>query len=253
MTNVHLIIPDPHAHSDFNNDRADWIGRLILDLKPTTVVNLGDMWDFPSMAGYDKGKKSFWGRTFKKDIDAGLEFDERLWAPIRKAKKKRPYSIFMEGNHENRLKKAIDLQPELEGTISFKDLQLDNNYDEVYEYSGATPGIAEVDGVFYAHYFCSGVMGRSISGEHPAYSLISKQYSSCTCGHIHTTDYAVRTDPKGRRVHGLVAGVAQDYDSPWAGEINKLWWRGVIIKREVHNGTYNPQWVSLDELKKAYS
>jgi len=253
LSEIHLVIPDPHGHPDHSNERADWIGKLILDLKPTRVINLGDMWDFPSMSGYDKGKKSFWGKTFKKDIDAGLEFDERLWAPIRKAKKKRPYAVFLEGNHEHRLKRAIDLQPELEGTIDFSDLQLDYNYDEVVEYAGQTPGVIEIDGIFYAHYFCSGVMGRPVSGEHPAYSLIAKQFSSCTQGHIHTTDYAVRTDPNGRRLHGLVAGVAQDFESDWAGEINKLWWRGVIIKKEVHDGTYDPQWVSLDSLRKEYA
>lgn len=252
MSKVHLVIPDPHSHPDFNNDRADWIGKLILDLKPDVVINLGDMFDMHSMAGYDKGKKSFWGRTFKKDIDAGLDFDERLWDPIRKAKKKRPYGIFLEGNHENRLKKAISLQPELEGTIGFNDFGLDRNYDEVVEYTGTTPGVIEVDGVHYAHFMVSGVMGRPIGGEHPAYSLISKQFVSCTVGHIHTTDYAVRTAPNGRRIQGLVAGVAQDFESPWAGEVNALWWRGVIIKREVSNGEYSPQWVSLNELKKEY-
>jgi predicted MPP superfamily phosphohydrolase len=45
MGKTHLIIPDPHAHPDFNNDRAVWLGELIKDLKPDVVVNLGDMWD----------------------------------------------------------------------------------------------------------------------------------------------------------------------------------------------------------------
>jgi hypothetical protein len=252
LSEIHLVIPDPHAHPDHGNERADHIGQLIVDLKPTKVINLGDMWDLSSMAGYDKGKKSFWGRTFRKDIDAGLDFDERLWAPIRKAKKKRPYAVFLEGNHEFRLKRAIELQPELEGTIGFNDFDLNRNYDEVVEYAGGTPGVTEVDGINYAHYFVSGVMGRAIGGEHPAYSLISKQFVSCTCGHIHTTDYAVRTDPRGRRLQGLVAGVGQDYTSGWAGNINSLWWRGVIIKREVANGTYSPQWVTLAELKRIY-
>lgn len=249
---VHLVLPDLHAHPDHNNDRADWMGKLILDLKPDVVINIGDMFDMPSMAEYDKGKKSFWGRTYKKDINAGLDFDERLWDPVRRAKKKRPYAIFNEGNHEFRLKKAINLQPELEGTISFKDFDLDRNYDEVIEYAGNTPGIVEVDGIHYAHYFVSGVMGRPVGGEHPAYSLLTKEFVSCTCGHIHTTDYAVRTTVGGKRIMGLVAGVGQDYDSGWAGEVNKLWWRGVIIKRNVQDGSYDPEWVSMDRLKREY-
>lgn len=249
---IHLVIPDPHAAPGHDNERADHIGQLIVDLKPDVVVNLGDMFSMDSMSGYDKGRKSFWGRTFKADIEAGLDFDERLWAPIRKAKKKLPYAVFCEGNHEFRLKRAIDLQPELEGTIGFENFDLDRNYDEVVQYTGNTPGTTKVDGINYAHFFISGVMGRPISGEHPAYSLLTKEFESCTCGHIHITDYAIRTTVGGKRIQGLVAGVAQDYEASYAGEVNKLWWRGVIIKREVEDGVYDPEWVSLKRLKEIY-
>jgi hypothetical protein len=253
MSKIHLIIPDSHAHPEHNNDRADWLGKLIVDLKPDVVVNLGDMFDLPSFSGYDKGKARFHGRAYRKDLDAGLEFDDRLWAPIRKAKKRKPLSIFCEGNHEERMKRALDHQPELEGTIGFKDFQLDKNYNEIVEYKGQTPGTIEVDGITYAHYFITGVSGRNVSGEHPAYSLLTKQFQSATCGHIHTFDYSIRTDAKGRRLHGLVAGVYQDYESDWAGDINKLWSRGIVIKRNVEKGNYDLQWVSLEALKAEYN
>jgi len=250
---THLVLPDPHAHPDHNNKRADWVGRLILDLKPDVVVNIGDMWDLPSMSAFDKGKASFFGRNYRKDLDAGLEFDERMWAPVRKAKKRKPYSVFLEGNHEFRLKRVLEQQPELSGMVSFSDFDLERNYNDVIEYSGNTPGIIEIDGVNYAHFFTSGVMGRPIGGEHPAYSLLTKQYTSCTCGHIHVADWATRTGPSGNRINGLVAGVYQDYDSGWAGEVNKLWWRGLAICRNVHEGNYDLEMVSINTLRKEYS
>lgn len=253
MSRVHLVIPDCHAHPDHNNDRADWAGRLILDLRPDVVINLGDMWDLSSMSSYDKGRKSTFGRTFERDINAGLEFDERLWAPIRRAKKKRPRAVFIEGNHEFRLKRAIDLQPELEGLLSFNNFDLNRNYHDIVEYEGNTPGTIEIDGITYCHFSISGVMGRPIGGEHPAYSLLTKQFKSVTCGHIHVFDHSTRTDARGNRIHGCVAGVFQDYNSDWAGEINRLWSRGLVIKREVENGNYNIQWVSIDQLRKEYS
>jgi len=253
MGKTHLIIPDPHAHPEHHNKRADLLSKLIVDLRPDKVINLGDMWDLPSLSSYDKGKKSFNGRSYRKDLDAGLDFDDRIWHGIRKAKKKKPTSYFFEGNHEYRLKRALDIQyQELDGLMGFKDFDLDRNYNEVIEYNGGTPGIRKIDGVNYAHFFVSGVMGRPIGGEHPAYSLLTKQYTSCTCGHIHITDYSTRTNPEGKRINGLVAGVFQDYDTGWAGEVNKLWWRGVIIKTNVEDGNYNPRWVSIDELEKIY-
>lgn len=249
---THLIVPDPHAHPDHHNDRADWLGKLIMDVKPDVIINIGDMFDLPSMSSYDKGKASFHGNTYRRDLDAGLEFDERMWAPIRKAKKRRPYSVFFEGNHEYRMKRALEVSPELNGIIGFKDFGLDRNYNDVVEYTGFTPGVRNIDDINYAHFFTSGVMGRPIGGEHPAYSLLTKQYSSCTCGHIHVADFATRTDPYGNRINGLVAGVFQDYDSSWAGEVNKLWYRGLVVKRNVGGGNYDPQFISMDALKKEY-
>lgn len=253
MGKTHLVIPDIHAHPDYSNKRADYLARLILDIRPDVVINLGDQWDFSSLSGYDKGKRSFVGRSYSTDLSSGLEFSERLWSPVKKSKKKLPYRIFLEGNHEHRIEKALDLSPEMVGTVDFKDLDLDHWYDEVVKYDGSTPGIVEVDGISYAHYFISGVLGRPVSGEHPAYSLAAKLGSSCTAGHLHTLDYNIRTIVDGRKQQNLIAGCFFDYDSPWAGKANNLYWRGVVLKREVENGMYDPEFISLAQLEKIYA
>jgi len=252
MSRSHLVIPDAHAHPDFDNDRFDWLSSLVRDLRPDVVVNLGDGADMPSLCGYDKGKKSFHGRTYRKDIDAFLESQDRLWSPLRRSKKKLPFSVYLIGNHEERIGRALELQSELEGTISYGDLELPRWYDQVVGYDGGSPGIVSIDGVDYAHYFISGVMGRAIGGEHPAYSLVTKRLRSSTCGHVHTADYCIRTDGAKRKVMGCVAGVYQDYRAGWAGGANDLWWRGVIYKTHVEDGTYNIRFISLDEIKKEY-
>ena len=64
MSKTHLIIPDSHAHPDYKNDRYDWLGKLILDLKPDVLVNIGDTADMASLSAYDKGKASFHGRNY---------------------------------------------------------------------------------------------------------------------------------------------------------------------------------------------
>lgn len=255
MSKVHLIVPDQHAHPDFNNRRADWLGQLIKDVKPDVVVNMGDAADLSSLSSYDRGKASFHGRNYTKDIESHLDFQERMWAPMKQSKKKQPYRVVLEGNHEHRIKRAIDLDPQLEGErfgLSFRNLDFDSYYHEVVEYNGQTPGIYELDGIYYAHYFISGLMGRPIGGEHHAYSLLSKNYKSCTAAHSHTIDFSVRSDPSGRKLMGLVAGVYQDYESTWAGHVNDLWWSGVVIKRNVDNGSYDPEFISMDALRKAY-
>lgn len=252
MSRVHLVIPDSHAHPNYHNDRADWLSRLIIDLQPDVVVHIGDSADMPSLSAYDKGKKHFEGRRYIDDINAHLDFQERLWAPVKARKKKMPHRVFCIGNHEDRISRAISVSPELDGAISMRDLDLDYYYNEVVPYDGNGPGTIQIDGIHYAHFFPSGVMGRPIGGEHPAYSLIAKQFSSCTAGHLHTMDYAIRTTASGNKLHGLVCGCFIDYWSDWPGVSQDLWWSGVVIKHHVEDGQYDPEFVSMSRLRAEY-
>jgi hypothetical protein len=254
MTDI-LVVPDPHAHPDHNNDRADWLGRFILDRKPDVVVNMGDTFDMPSLSSFDKGKASFHGASYERDIESGLDFLDRLWHPIRRAKRKKPYSVFLEGNHEKRLSKVLEYQPELAGDrfgVSYKNYQLSDYHNEIVYYQGQTPGIYTTEGISFAHYMVSGLMGRPIGGEHHAASLLAKNHCSCVVGHSHTVDWSVRSSPTGKRVMGLVAGVYQDYQSGWAGNVGHLWWRGVVVLRGASEGTYDPEFVSLEALRGEY-
>lgn len=249
---THLVVPDSHAHADFSNDRYDWLGRFIADLKPDVIINIGDNADMASLSTYDKGKRSFQGRNYKDDINAHLDAQERTFSPIKKLKKKLPESYYFIGNHEHRITRAIDLSPELDGAISLNDLALRDYYDEVIDYSGGTPGVKCIDGVTYAHYFVGGIAGRPLGGIHAGYAIATKKFSSATCGHSHLFDTSWHVDLAGRPVIGTVVGCYQDYNNDWAGEVCSLWNRGVVVKRNVCNGGYDLQWISLNTLKKEY-
>src|SRR5665213_2283416 len=127
---TYLIVPDQHAHPEHDNDRADYVGKLIDDLRPDVVVNMGDTFDMPSLSSYDKGKRDFQGRSYANDIASGCEFNDRMWGPLRRKKKRLPRRVFLVGNHEQRIDRALDLSPELVGTIGYRDLDLDRDYDD---------------------------------------------------------------------------------------------------------------------------
>jgi len=248
VAKTHLIIPDSHAHPDFKNDRYTWLGHLINDVKPDVVVDIGDWFDMPSLCLYDKGLKSFEGRRYMKDINAGLDAQDRMFSVIRKQKRKLPRFVRTLGNHEERINKAINRDPILEGTIGLGDLQSRHYGWEEYPFLHPV----EVDGVTYQHYFTSGIMGRPIGGERHAQALILKQLRSCTQGHSHLFDYCVRSDVRGRKIHGCVVGVYQDYHADYAGPANRVWNPGVVIKRGVENGEYDLEHISLKRIKEAY-
>ena len=217
------------------------------------MVHIGDSCDLPSLSSYDKGRKSFQGKTYRQDINAHLEFQDRLWSPVLRRKKKLPRRIFCHGNHEQRINTTINISPELYGTISHNDLGLGEWYDDIVPYSGNTPGTIEVDGILYSHFLSSGISGRPVSGEHSGHALLGKYYSSATVGHSHLFDLCVRTRADGRKILGCTVGCYQDYTNDWAGEIGKLWDRGILIKRNVDQGMYDPQWLSMKAIKDEYA
>lgn len=242
---VHLIVPDSHAHPDFHNKRYDWLGHLINDVKPDVVVDIGDWFDMASLCSYDRGKKSFEGRRYHRDIAAGIEAQDRVLSIVRKQKKKLPRFVRTLGNHENRISKAVEGDPILEGTIGLSDLQSREYGWE--EYPFLVP--AEIDGVHYAHFFTSGVMNRPVPN---AKQLLVKKMRSCTMGHSHLFDHAVEAAVDGTKINALICGVYQDYDADYAGPANKMWSRGVIVKRGVENGQYDLEWISMKRLKQEY-
>jgi len=232
---------------------SDYIASLILDLRPDVVIDNGDGADMGSLCSYDRNTRDFVGRNYKKDVEAANEANDRIWSPVRTSKKKMPRRITTIGNHDYRISRAIDLSPELEGAISYNDLQLDYYYNDIVHYDGSTPGCIEVDGIYYAHYLISGIMGRAIGGEHHAHSIISKQGASCVVGHSHTADFARRSGIDGRTRQGLVTGLASYMKPKFAGSAEKLWWRGVVILHNVDgSGDYDPEFVSLNRLENLY-
>lgn len=252
MSRDHLIIPNPHTHYQYNNKRAEYLGHYIAETKPDVVICLGDLGDMPSLSSYDKGRKSFEGRTYVNDLGAVHDFNDRLWSIVKRRKRKLPRRVILHRNHEQRIERAVELQPELDGIISYKDLGYEDYYDDVVPYVGSTPGIIDIDGIMYSHYLVSGVAGRPIAGEHHAHSLLSKKFTSCTVGHNHTLDFAVRTKPNGKKIYGLVAGCYQDYIPGYAGTAGDLWWSGLVACRGVDDGRYDPEFISINSLKKAY-
>ena len=102
-----LIIPDSHAHPDFNNKRFELLGHLMKDLRPDIVIDLGDSADMVSLCSYEKGTRSFEGRRYKKDIDAYLDAQDKMWHPVKTILNRtwQPKKYRLIGNHEQRIEK----------------------------------------------------------------------------------------------------------------------------------------------------
>ena len=69
----HLVIPDTQVKPDQSIEHLRWAGQYAVDKKPDVIVMIGDHWfDLPSLSSYDVGTRSFEGRRYTNDIEAGV-------------------------------------------------------------------------------------------------------------------------------------------------------------------------------------
>ena len=134
MTKRHLVIPDSHSMPSHNNDRFEWLGKFIFDLKPDVVIDIGDSADMESLCFWDKGKRGYDTRSYLDDIECYQDAMEKLWHPFKRNKKKMPHRIKTRGNHEDRINKAVSSAGVMTGTFCIDDLEEKRWNDEVSEF-----------------------------------------------------------------------------------------------------------------------
>jgi len=256
MTKTAVVLTCAHSDPSLPNDRFDWLGEFLYDVRPDYVVDLGDGADLKSLNSFDtRYPQAIVAQNYESDINHYNDAMERMRRKFRTMKKRRPAFFGFEGNHENRIKKAIANDPRLEGAtygISFSHLQTDVWFDEYHQYNNSAPAIFDYDGVSYAHYIASGNYGTAMSGLHHAYGLVQKRHCSTTVGHSHKRSIFFKDDAHPHPTIGLVAGCFKGGEEGWAGQSNMEWWKGVIVKRNVQNGYYEPEFVSLGRLRDVY-
>jgi len=256
MTKTAVVLTCAHSDPSIPNDRFDWLGEFLYDIRPDYVIDLGDGADLKSLNSFDtRYPQAIVAQNYESDINHYNDAMDRMRRKFRTMKKKRPAFFGFEGNHENRIKKAIANDPRLEGAtygISFSHLQTDVWFDEYHQYNNSAPAIFDYDGVSYAHYIASGNYGTAMSGLHHAYGLVQKRHCSTTVGHSHKRSLFFKDDAHPNPTIGLVAGCFKGGEEGWAGQSNMEWWKGVIVKRNVQDGYYEPEFVSLGRLRDVY-
>lgn len=257
MSKTAVVFTCAHSDPQVDNSRFDLLGKLIYDLKPDYVVDLGDGADMRSLNTYDtRYPKAIVSQSYEKDIEHYNDSQDRLRHLFKKHKRKMPKWYGFEGNHENRIKKAIAHDPRLEGSkygIAFKHLQTDSWFDEYHEYHNSAPALANYDGVLYSHYVSAGNYGSAISGKHHAYTLLSEVGCSVTVGHSHKYSYYYKGNSHPNPTMAHVVGCFKGKEESWAGQANNDWRTGVLIKRNLQHGVYDHEWISLDMLKRLYA
>lgn len=249
-----LVIPDCQVKAGVPLEHLEWAGKAIVDYKPDVVVNMGDFADMPSLSTHDtKGSKYFEGLRYKTDIEVTREAMDKLLAPLRelqakqkrnKEKQYRPRMVMLLGNHENRIDRAVNNNPTLDGLISTKDL----GYERDWEVHGFLHPVF-INGVGFNHYWPVGAMGRPASS--PT-AIISKLHMSCVAGHQQGKQVAYGKRADGQSICAIIAGSYYMHDESYMDQLSNKHWRGLVVLNEVEDGHFDEMFLSIEYLRRKY-
>ena len=252
---THLLIPDCQIRPGVPIDHLTALGNYIIDQKPDVIIQIGDFADMHSLSSYDRGTTKAEGARYQEDIDCTAEAMATLLAPIddynRHAaamhrKRYTPRMILTLGNHEQRIERHANANPLLEGKIGYQDLPYDRW--EVIDFLDTV----EVDGILYSHYFprnASGRITQSYRGAPNARLQVLREMQSCSSGHLQGLDFHVH-QTADHRIYGIIAGSYYQHEEDFLTPQGTAYWRGVVIKHEVHAGEYDAMFVSLRYLRE---
>lgn len=221
----------------------------IINTLPDYVVHIGDHFDFPSLGAYDKGKHSFNGNCYVKDIHAGNQAFYEFWSIIAMGRKDNPdwkcKFNFTNGNHEFRRDKALDTAP-IEFIQLLKDYRPDfTGWDVVAPF--LKPII--INGVHFVHYIANEFSGRAVS---TANAALNKKHQSFVCGHKQALEYAEATTLSGKRIMGLIIGACYFHNEGYKGPQGNSHFRGTAYLRNVLDGQWEMEIRNLKTLERKY-
>lgn len=247
----HLLIPDVQVKPGQSFKHLEWAAKYAVDKQPDVIVQIGDFSDMPSLSGYDKGKLSFEGRRYSKDIDATHAAMGTFMEIVARARQYNPLFVMCLGNHEYRIQRAVESTPELEGSIGLEDLEYEEFGWQVHSFLE----VVILDGVAYSHFFPRAASGRVVqtrNGAPNARAQLIREGRSCTSGHSQGLDIAC-APLQGRLQWGLIAGSYYLHNEDYLGPQGNNHWRGLVLKNGVAKGNYSPIMVDIEYLKKRYT
>lgn len=255
---THLIIPDTQCKKGDPTNHLAALGEYIVQHKPEVIVHLGDHADMPSLSSYDKGKGSAEGKRVLEDIDASIDAMNILLKPLVDYQNTeletkgfisyKPKMVFTLGNHEERIMRHVNNNPELIGFLSYGSLRLKDFGWEVYDY--LEPVV--VNGVTYTHFMANPMTGKPYGGT--ALNILKQVGESFTMGHKQCLDVTTRFLPSsGKQQWGVVIGAFYQHDEGYKGYQGNKHYRGFMVQQNVIDGSYDPLFVSMETLLNEYS
>lgn len=248
----HVVFADAHVAPKQNLERFTALNRLLKDVRPQTLVCLGDIGRFDSINFHDAPgtlRKKL-ANSLAADADSVKEAQHLLFKGLPSAMQ----TILCKGNHEERFDRLMDKVPELEGTLSLNDLcEFDEYWDNVIEYRD----YVSVDDILYTHVPHNG-MGRAVSGAGKCRRGAIESTQSMVFGHGHDLGMATAgslTGGPARRVAISAPAFMEDGNiEPYARGIHTGWTYGLlVISPQGADRVPGIEYITMRDLLKEYA
>lgn len=192
-----LILPDVHL-TDKAPKPYQVVKKFASQFKPDEIVILGDFMDVSSLSGWELDKRRpMEGKRYMKEVDrANKELDD-----LSKLTKKITY---LEGNHEDRVERYLDANPEMEGMLDIpKVLRLTSRGIKWYKYNS----LYRMGHLYFTH--------GCYANKYVARTHLDNFGCNLVVGHIHRPDFAFKTAKMQKEMAcwslGCLCGKSPDY------------------------------------------
>ena len=253
-----LVVGDCHVSTEEDLSRFDYANELIMEKRPDIIVLMGDFVTLNCLSFWDKDKRQrMEGRRYHEEIaNANKALDMMFHGlyeeknRLRKNKKKLyiPDIIYLEGNHEDRLNRYLEVDPIFQGQVGIaQDLRLVEraiswiDYRDYYYYNG----------IGFTHIPHNAV--RPVSGKYHVFKAMDCTIQSVVYGHTHKLETACRHVPGMVHLQQVLScGGYFDEDEEYTNGMLTNYWKGLILLNNYKEGRFDMETYSLGRLRRMY-
>lgn len=223
-----VAIGDVHDDPRLPDDRFEWLGRFVSDVKPDGVIQIGDIATFDSLCRYD-GNDTYKGKQKPLFVEDIVSLDHAL-GRFNKGLGKTPLDIkhITLGNHEDRVESFSDRHPEIYGLMAREFYGVLERHGWTYSPFGK---MIKIGGVGFVHVPLN-EMGKPYGGKTAEQRIANDATHDVVLGHSHRNRVITQAkvgDNKFVRIINLGSALPQGHVERYARHSATGWSYGAYV------------------------